>query len=54
MRDRNEKRLAEECGRRIDLETRLESVSARHSAVSAKESLKVAMEQSSLSEVYTA
>ena len=48
--------MAEECGRRIDHETRLESVSTRHSAFSARktemeESLKVAMEQSSLSEV---
>ncbi|CAI8019316.1 hypothetical protein GBAR_LOCUS11619 [Geodia barretti] len=53
--DRNEKRLAQECSRRMDLESRLESLTPRHSEAgirktAAMESLKVASEQASLAE----
>ena len=56
VRERNEKQLAQEYSRRMELERRLETVSSRHSAACRKkteamEALKVVTEQASLAEV---
>lgn len=55
VRERNEKQLAQEYRRRMDLERRLETVTSHHSAACMKkmealEALKVVMEQASLAE----
>ena len=55
VRERNEKQLAQEYSRRMELERRLETVTSRHSATCRKkteamEALKVVTEQASLAE----
>ena len=55
VRERNEKQLAKEYARRVQLETQLGAVTSHHSAASLKktqamESLKVVSEQSSIAE----
>ena len=55
VRDKNERRLAQEYGKRVALESKLEAVTARHSVAGARktegvEALKVVSEQASQSE----